>query len=174
VSYKVAAQLGVDGEELLDFFLTFSRFEFALKTTGFFRPRHQRRRQRNEPDEYPDAEPDWNAFATSIEGSFRPDADPDLETACTYILQHPPDREVVANSNLMWETRGPAEGLPEITRLLLAVRWVRNNLFHGAKFSPVHGDAERNRKLIKSSLVILKGCLAVSSKVREEYKDAAL
>lgn len=102
MSYKVAAQLGVDGEELLDFFLTFSRFEFALKTTGFFRPCHQRRRQRNEPDEYPDAEPDWNAFATSIEGSFRPDADP------------------------------------------------------------------------VSSLVIPKGCLAVSSKVREEYKDAAL
>ncbi len=174
MSYREAARLGVDGEELLDFFLTFARFEFALKTTGFFRPRPQRRRRRSGADEYPDAEPDWNAFATSIEDSFRPDADPDLRAACEYVLQYPPHREVVADGKLMWETRGPSEGLPEIKRLLQAVRWVRNNLFHGAKFSPVHGDAGRNRKLITSSLVILRGCLAVSSKVRREYEDAAL
>lgn len=174
MSYEEAARLGVDGEELLNFFLTFARFEFALKATGFFRPRSRRRRRQTEADEYPDAEPDWNAFATSIEDSFRPDNDANLRKACEYVLQFPPHREVVANGKLMWETRGPSEGLPEIKRLLLAVRWVRNNLFHGAKFSPVHGDAERNARLLTSSLIVLRGCLAASSKVGREYQDAAL
>jgi len=59
---REVAYLGVDQGELLDFFLTFARFEYALKAAGFFRPRTQHRTRPDEPEEYPDAEPDWSHF----------------------------------------------------------------------------------------------------------------
>ncbi len=52
---------GINQTVLLKFFLTFARFEFALKNAGFF----QRPRNIN-PADPPDAHPDWDCFAASI------------------------------------------------------------------------------------------------------------
>ena len=56
----------VDRELLLRFFVTFARFEFALKNSGFFK------RRRARPGLPPDAEPDWDCFGCSIRAEFRP------------------------------------------------------------------------------------------------------
>lgn len=168
--------LGVDRDRLLDFFLTFALFEYALKAAEFFRPRGRRRGQGkpDRPEEYPDAEPDWPKFQKSLRKTFRSDASPELQAACDYLLQEPPHREVVVGDRLEWETRAPSHKLPEVDRVLRCVRWVRNNLFHGGKFSPVHGGPSRNVALIGHSLVVLRACLTLSAPVRDAYESAAL
>lgn len=174
MDHREVAILGGDREQLLDFFLTFARFEYALKAAGLFRPRTRRRTRSQRPEEYPDAEPDWPRFAQSIRHAFQSDATPELSVACRYLFDYPPYREVVADDHLMWETRALPDDQPELDRLLLYVRWVRNNLFHGGKFSPVHGGLGRNITLINHSLVILRACLDLSPDVREPYESAAL
>lgn len=166
--------LGVDRDRLLDFFLTFACFEYALKAAGFFRSRRQRRGNPDRPNEYPDAEPDWPRLQMSLRRSFRSDASPELQAACEYLLQSPPHREVVAGDRLVWETRAPSNEQPEVDRILLCVRWVRNNLFHGGKLSPVHGGPSRNAALIDHSLVVLRACLTLSAQVRGAYESVPL
>ncbi len=51
-------EIAIDRELVLQFFLTFARFEFALKATGYARGNENF------------VEPDWNAFATSIRDAF--------------------------------------------------------------------------------------------------------
>ena len=68
-----------------------------------------------------------------------------------------------------------SEQLSEIERLLNYVRRVRNNLFHGGKFTSLSvSDLGRNASLIEDSLVILKECLRLSGTVRAEYEAAIL
>ncbi len=155
---------------LLRFFVTFARFEFALKNSRFFAP------QGAPAGERPEAHADWDAFAKSIRPVFRAGAGGRLRDACDYLLRLcPPWREVVEGQKVMWDSTPPPEDLPEIQRLLLSVRRVRNSLFHGGKFTtlPV-GDAGRNATLLQHSLVVLEECLRLSEEVRVVYEDATL
>ncbi len=160
----------VDRELLLRFFLTFSRFEFALKNSPFFRPNPA------PAGECPDAHPDWDAFGKSIHSAFRSDDNPRLRDACDYLLRlNPPWREAVVGAQVVWDTTPPPPELPEVHRILLSVRRVRNNLFHGAKFSAIPvGDAGRNATLLQYSLVVLEECLRLSEEVRTVYGEATL
>jgi hypothetical protein len=160
----------VDRELVLRFFVTFARFEFALKNSGFFGP------QGVPPGELRDAQPDWDAFASSIRDVFEHAQDHALSAACDYLLRlSPPAREVALGDKVVWDTTPPPDALPEVTRVLLSVRRVRNNLFHGGKFTTVPvGDAGRNSALLEHSLVVLEACLQLSAKVRTQYEDATL
>lgn len=160
----------VNRDLLLRFFVTFARFEFALKNTRFFRPRGMA------PGQLPDAHPDWDAFASSIRSVFQSVEDERLGEACDYLVKlSPPAREVIVRNKVMWDTTPPAEDLPEIHRVLISVRRVRNNLFHGGKFANVKAeDAGRNTNLLEHSLVVLEQCLRLSDEVRSVYNDATL
>lgn len=152
---------------LLDFFLTLAQFEFALKNSGF----HVRR-----PGElcYP-AHPDWDRFAESLRNSFDAGRTPTLRKASDYLLISPPWEEVVIESGLGWNTKPPEESLPTIVRLIRCVRRIRNNLFHGGKFTtlPIQ-DGNRNRVLFQSALVVLEECLRLSDDVRSVYEGVAI
>ena len=160
----------IDRDLALRFFLDFARFEFALKNSRFFRPRETK------PSEPQDAQPDWEAFASSIRETFLPESRPELSAACDYLIRlSPPGSEVVSGKAVVWDTTPPPADLPVSQRVLLAVRRVRNNLFHGAKFSHVPaGDAGRNTALLEYSLVVLGECLRLSAEVRQVYADASL
>ena len=149
---------GIRDELLLEFFLAFAKFEFALKHAGFFK-----RPRRIDPTDPPDAQPDWDCFASSIRLVLEDDADPSFRDACQYILAHPPDREVILNGSVVWEAKGLAPHLPLADRILICVRRVRNNLFHGAKHSRTHdSDPQRNERLLRCSLTVLTACLRAS------------
>jgi hypothetical protein len=159
----------VDRELLLRFFLEFSRFEYALKASGMFK-RHRPRENR-----FPKAEPDWDSFAASLRDTFEPKATEELERACEYINDSPPNHQIVADGDLMWQTPAAVDGEAEIQFLLRMVRTVRNNLFHGAKYSlGVHEDVVRAEKLMLSSLTILAACLALCPQQQHAYEDARL
>lgn len=158
----------VDQKLLLDFFLTFAHFEFALKNSGFFV-------KRREASLSYEARPDWNSFARSLKDLFRTDMTPRLRKASDHLLYNPPGREVVVGDTLGWDNTAEDESLSEIERLLLYVRRIRNNLFHGGTFSALPGlETERNSALVEDSLVILRECLRLADDVRKEYELASL
>ena len=55
-------------------------------------------------------------------------------------------------------------------QVLMMVRWVRNNLFHGGKFLPVPaGDDARDKLLVQYSLIVLRACIPLHNQVNEAY-----
>ena len=144
-----------------DFFRTFARFEYALKVIRFYR--------RTGDDA---AQPDWTAFARSVNGALNKPTDRGLREAIESILHSPPRKQVIRDGTLDW-----IEGLPtpppgdRADLVLMLVRRVRNNLFHGGKFSRQWFDPIRSEKLLTHSLRILHGCLEASADVRDAYRN---
>ncbi|AZN70064.1 hypothetical protein D5400_01155 [Georhizobium profundi] len=140
-----------------ELFRTFARFEYALKAAGFHRGEGA-------------AEPNWRSFAESIPDLFDNISEATLNEAVSYILQHPPKKQVISGGVLDW-----ADGVPQTDlqsdRILIYVRRVRNNLFHGGKFNGHWFAPERSEALLKHSLVILRACLGASPDVRQAYDN---
>lgn len=123
----------VDRELLLELFLTFSRFEYALKDSGYYKqPNNNKINKFKEKGALPDAKPDWDRFATSLRNVFRTDRTKALQQACEYIWYSPPMKQVIINDGLAWETPVRPDSESEVEFLLRMVRCIRNNLFHGA------------------------------------------
>jgi hypothetical protein len=160
--------IGLDRELLLEFFLTFARFEFALKTSGFAT-------SRGGPASF--AEPDWRCFAETL----------DLTTACLdsacadavdFLSLSPPWREVLltGTQELAWDMNTGFAEVATVVELLVLVRRVRNNLFHGGKFTDLAlaSERERNELLLRHSLAILHRCLELSPAVETSFDQAML
>ncbi len=141
-------------------FRVFARFEYALKAADFFLE-----------DGRKNAKPNWEKFAKVDEviRLFEKPQDQELAEAIEYMNEHPPKKQVIENGVLAWSEVPPDTNL-ESDRILQYVRRVRNNLFHGGKFSVSGWDApERTSMLLKHSLSILHACLDASPKVNEAY-----
>ncbi len=162
MSKRFLANVTIDHDLLLEFFLTFARFEFALKTTGFFQGDLQR------------ASPDWHRFGRSIDLNTA-GLDPKCAEAVDYFSLHPPWRQVVAGNEIVWDSAVGFATLERMDQVLDLVRRVRNNLFHGGKFNDdVHSGPGRNEMLLRHSLIILHRCLELSQPVAEAYDVATL
>jgi hypothetical protein len=140
-----------------ELFRTFSRFEYSLKAAGFHRGDG-------------DAEPDWRTFALSIEAGLQNPNGEELREAIDYILHNPPKKQVIRNGVLEWSDAPPTTN-SRADLILLYVRRVRNNLFHGGKFNGRWFEPERSKVLLRCSLVILQGCLEASPQVRNAYDN---
>jgi hypothetical protein len=138
-----------------DFFLEFSRIECSLKGAGFLEGNGDR-----------EARADWGKFASEIQGKLEADADAKLTEAIKYIMENPPKMQVVRNNRLDWATVEPREK-SKTHVLLVYIRRVRNNLFHGGKYNARYSNRERDDLLIEHSLCVLDGCLRSSLKLRE-------
>ena len=153
----------IDRDLLLSFFLNFSRFEFALKLAGF--ARGDRR----------SVKPDWDGFAVLIKDQFDKNAGESLSQACDHILDNPPNKQVLVQGSLGWSTGGRDPNQTELEFLLLMIRRVRNNLFHGGKYNNrEHEDTARSVQLLKSCLVILDECLRLSPHVKSAFDEATI
>jgi hypothetical protein len=141
------------------FFAVFSRMEYALKAT----PRYAR-------DLTSRVEADWDLFARDIQAAFLAKEDQTVGEARSYLLKSPPKKQVLRNGALDFIDTpfDPAQG--EVERLLILVRRVRNNLFHGGKHYPQgEQEAGRNALLVGHSLTVLEHCLAVHDDVRLRF-----
>lgn len=152
----------LDHNLLFEFFLTFARFEFALKSSGFVTGDDR------------EAKPDWDRFGKSLDlEEVR--RDPKFVAAHDYLSLHPPARQVLAAGGLAWDATVPFGKLDRMDQVLALVRRIRNNLFHGGKFNDqVHTGPGRNRLLLHHSIAILCRCLELSPPVARHYADAAL
>src|ERR1700752_2467859 len=103
---------------LLDFFVTFARFEYALKRAGYL-------------EKKPFASPDWRRFAEDLRGIPEENQKAILASA-TYLQAEPPKQQVVVDGALRWDERKPSDS--QTQSVIESVKTVRNNLFHGGKF----------------------------------------
>jgi len=140
-----------------EMFRTFARFEYALKAAGFHNGDGA-------------AEPNWRSFAESIPATFDNPADPVLGEAVLYILDHPPKKQIVAGGILDWNEVAPDTDL-QSDRVLIYVRRVRNNLFHGGKFNDRWFEPQRSENLLRHSLTILHACLDASDDLRQAFNS---
>ena len=124
----------------------------------------------------PNAQPDWDRFAVSLRDSFSADKTDKLREACEYIELSPPFRQVIVNNDILWETPIGPEGGKQIEFLPRMIRCVRNNLFHGGEYNNlgIQEITERIERLLKSSLIILKECLALSPAVSKAFYEAII
>ena len=147
-----------------EFLYVFCRFEYALKRTSFLKK-----------GQGGGAEPNWDRFSAVLDKEMKSmeTESNEFHEAVGYFFNHPPKKQIVnEEGHLEWKDEIIPEDQRNFGKLLMLVRRVRNNLFHGGK---VRGEyiygSERDEELIKSGLVILMGCLRFSAEVEREFKQ---
>lgn len=120
-----------------EFFSVFSRFEFALKESGYDRINRFGR-----------VTPDWGGFAESASLVAQPGS-PLAESI--HLLTHEPP--MVQTAVHGW-THTPLRGDTVAAKALDAAQRVRNNLFHGGKHVP-HSAPGRDEALVRAALEVL-------------------
>lgn len=136
-------------------FRVFSRAEYALKAAGY-----------NNGDGA--AEANWRRFALAVEGLIANPANLELQEAIYFFFNEPPKKQVIASGVIQWEVSEPATN-SQADKLLIYVRRVRNNLFHGGKFNSHWFEPERSEPLLRHSLSILTACVESVPAIREAY-----
>lgn len=123
-----------------DFFYWFSRFEFALKENG---------RIKVGPSNI--AQADWHSFIKNCEAHYQPDS------TARELLDEPPDVQVVKGANAWkWAPLTLDQEQSELSKVVLLVKTIRNNLFHGGKHNAAGwDDPERVRFLLNHGIKLL-------------------
>lgn len=144
-----------------EFFVFFSRFEYALKRSGRYLAGGASR-----------AQPNWDRFGVDNEAAFWADAPEDVEAAVHYFRTTPPRKQVVRSNALAWSEPQTYEAGPELVWLLLMIRTVRNNLFHGGKFPLIHvEEPSRDSELLLHALTILSACLPLDRDLQRKFEQ---
>lgn len=145
-----------------EFLGTFARCEYALKGSGFAK------------GGLTSVEANWDAFAIAIDWHLRRVTDENFKQSVHFLLTEPPRKQVLRNGRVEWKDSPPDPNIPKAQQVLLMVRRIRNNLFHGAKvWSPEYGNRERDIKLVEAGLVVLKRCNSLNREVQIAYEIGA-
>ncbi len=145
-----------------EFFVFFSRFEYALK-------RHQAYLMPGTGD----AQPNWDRFASKNAANFSRDTSPALQKAVEFYIAQPPRKQLRHEGEMNWSAPQEWDGRePRLVWLLRVIRTVRNNLFHGGKFPllPIE-EPSRDRDLIANGLAILNAALALDPSVQRQFLE---
>lgn len=136
-----------------ELFQLFSRFEYALKETGFVESGHAN-----------EARASWDRFTIECLGEAFLDRVV-REKLAPVLLRNPPSKQIAKGGRLDW---APCEPPKTTVELFRAVRRIRNNLFHGGK----HGDqdSDRNQALIAESICLLGEALEASADVQAAFE----
>jgi hypothetical protein len=132
-----------------EFFYWFSRFEFALKESGYLESHDLGHK----------AEPGWRDFTQQWSESYV------VSAQAASLLASPPDRQIVAaNSSLDWKPVGLEDCKSDLERTVRLLKTVRNNLFHGGKHGAAGWDhPDRTRELLAQSKLVLDQLAQLSS-----------
>jgi hypothetical protein len=146
-------------ELAIHFMAAFSRAEYALKSTSYADGDKNR------------VVPAWDRYANEIHEKFIEIKNEKVIENAEFLLTYPPRKQTLSNGRLKYVKREIDHDQKSTQQLLLMVRTVRNNLFHGGKFLP-DGEVEtgRNQKLVEASLSVLLACISLNQKVYESYE----
>ena len=151
----LVAALDSTRDEILRFVLFYSRFEYALKRSGFVSAVDPSR---------PTA--DWNLFADLIHATGALDAS--FRDRAQALLSRAPNKQVFVDGVLQWVPlkTGPERSL--VRRVTDCLRVVRNNLMHGGKYpdAPVI-EPGRNSMLLSSGIAAMNALLTVGRGARD-------
>lgn len=142
-----------------EFFVLFSRFEYALKRSGFLRPNVS------------EAQADWGRFARENQAAFLERSSVSLASAAAYYEAEPPRKQLQRDGRLHWsDPLRPGDGEKPLEFLCRAIVTVRNNLFHGGKFPqfPVQ-DMSRDEALLQHAKELLFELLELNDEVRTQF-----
>ena len=78
------------------------------------------------------------------------------------------EKSSVRNGELAWD-ESPVQSTSKAQLVLLLIRRIRNNLFHGGKFNGRWFEPERSELLMHHALIILKACAMNHAAVSEAY-----
>ena len=150
--------LSSDRQLAWQFFVFFSRFEYALKRC----PQYLKE----------NAGAHWDRFAEDQNPAFDPGGSPELTAAIDYFKSTPPMKQTKTNGLLDWASPTPYNNEKLLPWLLMQVRRVRNNLFHGGKFPgfPIN-EPSRDRELIGNAIAILGACLNLDQSVKARFLE---
>jgi hypothetical protein len=155
----VFRHLHISPELVCRFVAVFSRMEYALKST----------RYAIGDEKY--VEPAWDTFANDIDDAFFKVLDPEVVLARNYLLAHPPTKQTLAGNRVAFTDQTINTSQKQTQQLLLMVRKVRNNLFHGGKYLP-QGEQEtgRNHLLVQYALTVLLTCSKLDQEVCNSFE----
>lgn len=151
-------RMPIPQELTYEFLGTFARCEYALKRSGFAKGSTS------------SVEANWDTFATAIDWHFRRVTEENFKVAVHFLITEPPRKQVLRDGRVEWKQSPPDNNLPKAQQVLLMIRRIRNNLFHGAKvWSPEYANRERDIELVMASLVVLKQCVLLNQDVHHAY-----
>jgi len=156
---KLLNKLKIPNEEkLLEFLVTYSRFEYSLKRTGYIKSTNG------------NAEANWESFISQIKDKFIPNNTDSLAKAVDYLLKFPAQQQIIKDGRLDFSEHSSTKEGSIALRLFHCIRITRNNLFHGGKF-PYKPAPElaRNSKLIEYSIIVLKEFVQLDPEVNEFF-----
>lgn len=155
--------LSLDRARLAEYFLLFSRFEFALKASGFAKAGRW------------GAEVDWEKYAQEVGPKLLPDPKDELASSISYLEAEPPKQQVFENGTLNWKPRPSPKTYSRMRSLIFYLQGVRNNLVHGAKFLAKESiDPQRDEKLLSAAECIIASCLSRSPDVYRAFDSEVI
>jgi hypothetical protein len=166
MNYKASEQItGLihDQDLAFKFIAVYSRFEYALKDTGFLTIRSAKLGKKVL------AEVDRDAFADSVSSDLFAEAPDEFNIAFIYILNCPPPTQVVNRMGLLnWRPtlRKPFES--DARFLLRLVSMIRGNLFEGGKYLKKTAGGDQ---LLRSGLIVVQRCLLVDQKLKKSFEE---
>lgn len=137
--------LSVEDALAFEFLRSFAFLEFEMKRTRFLRGNETR------------AQPDWVKLRNTLHKNAALDLD-DLTTRedVAYLLDNPPQKQIVQNGYLDWKPLERGTGEDETAWVIRLMKTVRNNLFHGGKIAyGMMDDPARDPKLVRGALEVL-------------------
>ena len=151
--------LHIPPELACEFLAVFSRMEYALKSTTYAVGNHKK------------VDPAWDAFANDINNEFLAIARDDVVEARDFLLVHPPRKQVLQGQKIAFVDQIIDLHQARTQQVLLMVRTIRNNLFHGGKYSPEgEQEAGRNHLLVRYGLCILLACSTLDANVKSSFE----
>jgi hypothetical protein len=133
--------MGIDKTLAMDFFIAFSRFEYALIAARFFRERDNG-----------SLEPDWNCFTGHLERNVGELGD--VVAAGQGLMANTPKRLELVGGVPDFAPVVRA-GQSDIRFIIQSLKRARNNLFHGGKYLTAPQPVGRNQTVIADCLRVL-------------------
>lgn len=146
-------------ELAIQFMAVFSRTEYALKVTTYAVGNESK------------VEANWDRFANTVNDALLAIADADVIAAREFLLANPPRKQVLSNSKVDFKDQVIDTAQRPTQQVLLVVRTIRNNLFHGGKYLP-NGEQEpgRNKELVTHALRVLVACSTLDEDVHFSFE----
>ena len=158
---RIVGLFKIDPKVATEFFVMFARLEYALKAQEHIVKTAQKQ----------DLTIDWRKLSQLIDGRFQKKVatDEELKRAVEYFCDCPPQKQIWNGHNKDFELPAP-QNVPQTERVLLCLRTLRNNLFHGGKDFK-REDADRDQTLIAHGLAVITAVVDCNEDLRADFLE---
>lgn len=140
------------------FFILYSRFEYALKRSGYL--------QTHKTNLFIDLDRASNELASNCDSQIKKLRETELK-----IFNAPPKKQINVDNTFEWAD-SDTSSMSETRRALHLASSVRNNLFHGGKWphNPSY-DLARDKQLIEDATKIIETIIDADKDLKQKFFD---